>query len=250
MRTAIHAVRDSRAAASADDDYYVRTQGVVRERTSAWLPSASSSKRTTAQEGSGERTSKDDQGKSIVVFHIGVRFHHPLGIPGTPNSRELGAHFQACQDVLLEQAKKYGCLGGSTYFREGGNETLSVFYFRDLEGLERFAHEKDGVHKKAWEWFERMGGYSFSSSTSGQKGGEGKKTDSSATKHFGIFHETFVVPAGKWESLYVNMPPTLLGGGWAPVKNEETGEEEWVRTLTEAKGRDYKSMRTRMVTNQ
>ncbi|KAL1841769.1 hypothetical protein VTJ49DRAFT_6607 [Mycothermus thermophilus] len=249
LRTAIHTVQTLSAASASD--YYVRTQGVISPKTSAGLPPLTSfspshsdqdnqtSHTTTTKAATGEQENR--QGQGLVVFHIGVRFHHPLSAAGTPHARELGAYFQACHTTLLSEAKKYGCLGGSTYRSEGAdnnNVFLSVYYFRDLEGLERFAREKEGVHMKAWKWYESLA-----------KDGGGDVMDSPA-RHFGIFHETFCVPAGKWETLYVNMPPTLLGAGSVAVKNEETGGEEWVRTLVEAEGREFKSMRARMGLNQ
>ncbi|KAL2264518.1 hypothetical protein VTJ83DRAFT_7028 [Remersonia thermophila] len=247
LRTAIHAVQN--LSASSASNYYVRTQGVIPGKTSARLPH---SWLTSSKAAAGEETR---QGQGIVVFHIGVRFHHPLGPPGTPHARELGEYFQACHATLLSEAKKYGCLGGSAYRgerSEGGdnsNMLLNVYYFRDLEGLERFAREKEGVHMKAWEWFDRL---ALSSSSPAQPEGEGGdgKTANSRARHFGIFHETFSVPAGRWETLYMNMPPTLLGAGSVAVKNAETGREEWVKTLVDAEGREFRSMRARMGVNQ
>ena len=38
-------------------------------------------------------------------------------------------------------------MGGNDF-----NSVLAVYYFRDLEGLDRFA--ADPLHKKAWNWYD------------------------------------------------------------------------------------------------
>lgn len=166
--------------------------------------------------------------KGVVVFHLGARFLHPLGA-SSPLAKEFIAQFTTGHKDLLTRAKEYGCLGGTTLRggdSESNNTFLTVYYFRDFEGLNKFAH--DPLHRKAWDWYHRdfakKGGYS----------------------HIGIFHETFCVPAGAWETIYINMPPVLMGAGSAAVKNEETGEEEWVRTMVDATSPSWRSSHTRM----
>jgi hypothetical protein len=162
------------------------------------------------------------------VFHLGVRFNHPLG-PLSPGGKELAERFEVCHRGLLKRAREYGCLGG-TLFRgdeaANNNTTLIIYYFRDLDGLNRFAHAD--VHRQAWDWFNKTvlkeWGYS----------------------HIGIFHEAFCAPAGAYETIYVNMPPELMGAGHASIKNESTGEDEWVRTVVDASGPVWRSQLSRM----
>jgi hypothetical protein len=58
-------------------------------------------------------------------------------------------------------------------------------YWRSFEDLERFAHSKDDPHFPAWREFM-------------------KSVGSDGT--VGIWHETYVVPAGHYECIYGNMP--------------------------------------------
>ncbi|KAI6081177.1 hypothetical protein F4821DRAFT_249942 [Hypoxylon rubiginosum] len=156
----------------------------------------------------------------VVVFHFGVRFNHPLGIL-CPGGREIGDHFYKSMELVQEKAEDYGLLGLTRWQsgdRDSQNTMMFVFYFRDAEGLRRFAASK--IHRDAAEWAYRVG-----------------------PKHIGTFHETFCVPRGAYESFYQNMPPTLLGqarvrcatnGG----EKEETGDggrgQHWVGTLVDA----------------
>jgi len=61
-----------------------------------------------------------------------------------------------------------------------------VQYWRSTENLEHFARQDPDLHPEAWRRFFR---YSF-------KGGA-----------VGIWHETYRVGAGTFESVYSNMPP-------------------------------------------
>ena len=50
----------------------------------------------------------------------------------------------------------FGCLGMTDWQgtdRESNNTLLTIYYFRDVEGLNRFAH--DAVHRKAWDWYNK-----------------------------------------------------------------------------------------------
>ncbi|KAK4245130.1 hypothetical protein C7999DRAFT_43320 [Corynascus novoguineensis] len=184
-------------------DAYVAKCGVIRGRTSGQLPNASYD---------GEKSSSlfgtTPSDKEIVVFHLGARFNHPLG-PLAPKAKDLGDQFNACNADLLERAKEFGCIGASAYRGDDAsshNTIMTIYYFRNLEGLNRFAH--DDIHRRAWDWYNReclRRGYT----------------------HLGIFHEAFVVPAGAYETLYVNMQPTLLAQCQTDVRNESTGTDEF-----------------------
>ena len=65
-----------------------------------------------------------------------------------------------------------------------------VQYWRSYEQLEAFARDRDDPHLEPWRAFWRRVG---------------------ATDRTGIWHETFLVRAGEYESIYANMPPFGLG---------------------------------------
>ncbi|KAM7184309.1 protein of unknown function (DUF4188) domain containing protein [Naviculisporaceae sp. PSN 640] len=171
--------------------------------------------------------------KGIVVLHLGIRFNHPLGILG-PCAKEMGEVSKACNDRVMAHIDSsdddFGCLGmsrwQSTDERESRNTLMTVYYFRDMDGLNRFAH--DSVHRKAWDYYMK------------EFGTENGRRD------IGVFHEAYYAPPGMWETVYMNMQPTLLGRAMAPVKNESTGKTEWVRTLVDARHKGLRSQWARM----
>lgn len=76
-------------------------------------------------------------------------------------------------------------------------------HWRSAEDLHAYAHQAGGVHLAAWRRFnDRIG-------TSGD---------------VGIWHETYVVPAGGMESIFVNMPRYGLGvaGRLFPAKGKRS----------------------------
>ncbi|KAK3384613.1 hypothetical protein B0T24DRAFT_93362 [Lasiosphaeria ovina] len=160
----------------------------------------------------------------VVVMHLGVRLNHPLGVLA-PGAREMGEHFVACNARVLARAREFGCLGASPW--RADTTLLTVYYFRTVEGLHAFA--RDPVHRAAWDW--------YNSSVAKRLG----------YTRIGIFHEIFYAAPGAHESVYVNMPPTLLGAASAVVRNNATGEDEWVSPLVKgASGSALRSMYSRM----
>jgi hypothetical protein len=220
LRAAVVTARDVASPAQ-----YASKLGVILGRTSAQLPNPSYDP-LGSEKASPFGSAPAD--KSVVVFHLGARFNHPLGALA-PGNKEFGQQFQACHKDMLRQAKKYGCLGG-TSFRgadaASNNTIMTVYYFRDLDGLNRFAH--DPVHRQAWDWYTKVFAKKWGFS------------------HVGIFHEAFCVPAGAYETIYMNMQPLLMGAGSADVQNEATGDDEWVRTLVDASSKVWRSQHSRM----
>ncbi|KAK4236799.1 hypothetical protein C8A03DRAFT_16592 [Achaetomium macrosporum] len=194
---------------------YASKLGVVRGRFSAQLPNGSydpagADGKTPSPFGSTPAE------KGVVVFHLGARINHPLG-PLSPAAKEFGDYVQAANKELLERARDFGCLGVSSWRSaeaDSHSTRLTVYYFRDMDGLNRFAHDK--VHRQAWDWYDKVfvkkWGYS----------------------HIGIFHEAFYSAPGAYESIYENMPPVLMSAGNMSVKNEATGQDEWVGTVVDA----------------
>lgn len=202
-------ITTSLQAGRSPRDTYMRD--VILGRTTAQLPS-----RETARFGS------QPAAQSIVVFHLGVRFNHPLGVLA-PGAKQTMDHFTACNKLVVARADQYGMLGLSPWRagERGSNNTLMmVYYFRDVDGLNKFAH--DDIHRKAWDWIV--------------------KADH---KHIGFFHEAFCVPARAYESVYVNFQPLLMGQTSIRCTNED-GDETWVRPIVDADVGPLKSQFGRM----
>jgi len=116
----------------------------------------------------------------IVVFLIGARVNRwwkihrwlPVVLAMPKMLRELYRH------------PKSGFLGAVSH------GTFMVQYWESPEHLLRYAKDRDAAHFPAWKDFYRRVG------TNGD---------------VGIWHETYIVPSGSYESVYVNMPRFGLG---------------------------------------
>ena len=93
-----------------------------------------------------------------------------------------------------------GFLGAESWF---GRTTLMLSYWRSMDDLMRYATSKTAAHLPAWREFNRTIG------TNGD---------------VGIWHETYRVRPGDYESVYVNMMP--FGLGRAGTLIEATGKRE------------------------
>ncbi len=116
----------------------------------------------------------------FVVFLIGMRINQfwkihkwlPVALAMPRMLKELAAKPES------------GFLG---YESSGGT---SIQYWRSFEHLERYAKDKDGQHYPAWRAFNRA---------------------IRSNGDVGIWHETYVITAGNYETVYNNMPPRGLG---------------------------------------
>ncbi|KAI8195428.1 hypothetical protein KHU50_010933 [Colletotrichum sp. SAR 10_65] len=188
--------------------------GVVPGRTSAQFPDPTTGKIPATP-----------AGRSLLVFHLGVRFNHPLGLL-SPGGREIGAYFDAMNKDLNLRADEYGLYHLSSWQSleaERNNTLMFIYYFRDVEGLNKFAH--DPLHRKTWDWYNSI---------------------RDQFDHIGIFHEGFVTGPQQYETIYGNMKPTLLGAASLKCKNEETKEDEWVNTLVNCDNSALRSQFKRM----
>ena len=116
----------------------------------------------------------------IVVFLIGMRVNNwwkvhrwlPVALAMPRMLRELG---RRPDSGLL------GAISGGLFM---------VQYWESVDKLLAYASDRTGRHFPAWaEFYRRVGA-----------GGD-----------VGIWHETYVVPRGNFENVYVNMPPFGLG---------------------------------------
>jgi hypothetical protein len=146
-----------------------------------------------AQTFPGRYTARSDE--PLVVFLIGMRVNRLRAVgKWLPVMRAMGPMLEA-----LYRHPEKGFLGGTTWL--GWRSVMSVQYWRSFEDLERFARDPADPHRAAWQRFNKA------------VGGDGT---------VGIWHETFLVPAGHHESLYGNMPRSGLAAALAhaPVTAE------------------------------
>ncbi|CAK7270399.1 hypothetical protein SEPCBS57363_004081 [Sporothrix epigloea] len=179
--------------------------GVVPGRSTAHL-------RTKGRLFGGQSASEGASGQGLVVFHFGARFNHPLGVLA-PGARTMTKLFRATLSALSEDRTAYGLMGGDL-FRGGASTRVSndtillVLYFRDVEGLQRFAGS--AAHREAFQWLREVT----------KLGDDGKQKYS----HLSAFHETFMVAPGAYESLYINTAPILLGNTFTEISQDDDGE--------------------------
>ena len=115
----------------------------------------------------------------FVVFNIGMRINRLRAV------RKWMPAARAMQPMLetLYQHPELGFLGGQTFLYWRG--VALVQYWRSFADLERFARDPAFTHLGAWKQFNQA------------VGGDGS---------VGIWHETYLVRAGQYESVYNNMP--------------------------------------------
>jgi Domain of unknown function (DUF4188) len=134
----------------------------------------------------------------FVVFLIGARldWRRPLRSIGDLGGRRGMRHML---DHLVAHPER-----GLLAYQLG--LPVIVQYWRSFEQLEAFAHDKDDPHLEVWRnYWKRVG-------RSGRSG---------------IWHETFLVSAGRYECIYGNMPPFGLGkaGRLVPVAESRAARQ-------------------------
>lgn len=136
----------------------------------------------------GHRTAEIDG--DFVVFLIGMRINRPWKLhKWIPVTFAMGPMLRE-----LSRRKELGLLGYTTWISPTG--PLVVQYWRSVEQLESFARDARLPHHPAWRRFNQA------------VAGHGD---------VGIWHETFLVRAGAYESVYVNMPVTGLAAAGRSV---------------------------------
>jgi hypothetical protein len=128
----------------------------------------------------------------FVVFLIGMRINELWAVhKWLPVARGMPR--------MLAELKRQPELGllEASYFLSPPL-AMTVQYWRSFEQLHAYAHSKDKEHLPAWAEFNRRVG---------------------ATGVVGVFHETYVVSAGKYEAVYVNVPRMglALAGAMVPA---------------------------------
>ena len=136
----------------------------------------------------------------FVVFVIGLRVNRFWALrKWVPTAMAMGPMLRT-----LYQHPEKGFLGAQTFFY--GRGIVLLQYWRSFEDLEHFARSSDEPHLAPWKRFNKAVG-----------------TDGSV----GIFHETYLVPQGRYEALYGNMP--AFGLGAAAQHIPATGRRETAR---------------------
>ena len=143
-----------------------------------------------------ERMSASIDG-DFVVFLIGMRINKPWKI------HRWWPVFSAMPKMIkeLEANPDLGMLGHTMGLR------FIVQYWRSFEHLEAYAQSRNNAHLPAWKAFNQSVGRSRGD--------------------VGIWHETYLVQAGAYESVYSGMPRFGLGAAGALVA--ATGGKESAR---------------------
>lgn len=123
----------------------------------------------------------------FVVFHIGMRINSfwkihrwlPLLVIAPKMARELVANDES------------GLLGSRTVLGPGLRNIAFVQYWESFEALREYARDSERLHFPAWQEYYK----------------DGTKDDAAV----GIWHETYLVETGGYETVYNNMPPHGLG---------------------------------------
>ena len=125
----------------------------------------------------GRYTARMDE--PFVVFAIGMRINNLLAVnKWAPVARSMGPMLRE-----LYSSPEKGFLGGETFLYWRGISLIQ--YWRSFEDLEKFARDPEDEHMPAWQRFNRT-----------------VRSDGSV----GIWHETYIVERGNYESVYANMP--------------------------------------------
>jgi hypothetical protein len=128
----------------------------------------------------------------FVVLLIGMRLNRPWKVHRWwPVLRGMSRML-----AELQGDPERGLLGAHAGLLAGGPAVVQ--FWRSFEHLERFARDPGARHLPAWRWFNRA---------------------VKASGDVGIWHETYVVPAGRYEAIYGDMPRTGLAAaaGHVPI---------------------------------
>lgn len=150
---------------------------------------ASAVGRTPAGVRSGQYVA-DPQTDEVVVFVIGMRINRLRKV------RSWWPAFVGMPRMLRELAEAdRGLLGAHTLW--AGRLFLTIQYWRSAEELGAYARDASLSHAPAWGAFNKR---------------------AAATGDVGIFHETYVVPSDRVESLYGNMTEFGLAAALGSVE--------------------------------
>jgi len=137
----------------------------------------------------------------FVVFLIGFRINRPLAFnKWIPVAKAMGPMIRE-----LYANPQLGFLAAQPSLYWPG--IMMLQYWRSFDHLVNYAHSRDAAHLPAWKAFNQSVG-----------------DDGSV----GIWHETYQVAAGQYESIYANMP--RFGHALAGTHEPATGHLRDART--------------------
>ncbi|MFF1696945.1 DUF4188 domain-containing protein [Streptomyces sp. NPDC058257] len=136
----------------------------------------------------------------VTVFTIGMRINNFRAV------RSWWPVFRAMPPMLKELSRDRGSgMLGYQLLRGGPRLLYIVQYWESSQKLIAYASAQDKEHRSAWAAFNRR-----------MREGKGK---------VGFWHETYDVPAGAHEQVYVNMPEFGLGKAVGVVPVGQRGEQ-------------------------
>lgn len=150
----------------------------------------------------GRQTASWD--RDVVVFLIGMRVNSLRAVrQWVPVARAMGPMLRE-----LMADPESGLLGFRTL--PGLRQITLIQYWESVDKLQAFANDAQRTHRPAWTEFYRR---------------------SYQDNAVGIWHETYVVPAGASETIYGNMPLQGLGAvaGVEPVNGRGRTAAERLR---------------------
>ena len=136
----------------------------------------------------------------FVVFLIGMRINKPWKVG---KWLPVALAMPRILKELEAAPPEIGFLGSM----RPGLSTMLIQYWRSFEHLERYARVRDRQHWPAWVEFNRR--------------------MKNSRDEVGIWHETYLVRAGEYETVYSGMP--LIGLAKASRRAEVTAETESAR---------------------
>jgi hypothetical protein len=154
----------------------------------------------------GGRFSADLDGE-FVVFLIGMRVNKPWKLhKWLPVARAMAPMLR-----VLSKSKDLGLLGYTMWV--GPKGPLLVQYWRSFEQLERFARDSSLPHHAPWRAYNQR---------------------VAADGDVGVWHETYQVGPGRFESIYANMPVFGLAKAGQHVPVARRGDRAAERLRHEA----------------
>ncbi|CAI5464509.1 unnamed protein product [Closterium sp. Yama58-4] len=127
----------------------------------------------------------------FCLFLIGARANNPF--PLSPAFASVGEVFGQAVRELEQESERFGFLGGDHYVGTDmtrGSQTIAVMYWRSYDDLVNYANDQTLVHGSAWKRMTQL-----------LRDGPG----------VGVWHESYAISAGQYESIYVNCPAFGLG---------------------------------------
>ncbi|WP_327359467.1 DUF4188 domain-containing protein [Streptomyces sp. NBC_01304] len=136
----------------------------------------------------------------VTVLLIGMRINHFWGVHHwLPVLVSMPRMLRA-----LGKDKSRGLLG-YTLLTGSPRTYYVVQYWESQEKLYAYAHASDTLHHKAWAIIN------------------GKVRKGKNRQHVGIWHESYTVPEGSYETVYGDMPPVGLAAATGVLPLERRG---------------------------